>query len=128
MPDIPNYAWGRGYLQKPEGEYMCNFKQVDECRITFDERSQHYLVVEDPYVFASGRMMSPVNQYPPSPYGLYNMNGNVAEMVTDSTIAVGGCWNSPGYDVRNESVMDFDGPSIYVGFRPMVIVTRKTAQ
>jgi formylglycine-generating enzyme required for sulfatase activity len=70
-------------------------------------------------------MMAPVHSYDPNPYGLYNMNGNIAEMVTDSSIAVGGCWNSPGYDVRNESVMPFDKPSIFVGFRPVVFVSRR---
>jgi hypothetical protein len=49
------------------------------------------------------------------------MNGNVAELVSDVDKAMGGSWNSAGYDVRNESFVSFQQPSSTVGFRPVII-------
>lgn len=119
------YACGGNDLMDREGNYLCNFRQVDNRKVTWNSDAGDYVVMDSNTHYYFETYLAPVSSYPPSPYGLYNMNGNVAEMVTDSTIAVGGCWNSPGYDVRNESVMKFDGPSVYVGFRPVVFVSKK---
>ncbi len=53
------------------------------------------------------------------------MNGNAAEMIVDSDMAAGGSWRSPGYDIRNESLMSFKEASPEVGFRPIAILTKK---
>jgi hypothetical protein len=53
------------------------------------------------------------------------MNGNVAEMLADSDQAAGGSWRSPGYDIRNESLMPYDDASPEVGFRPIAVLVKK---
>lgn len=68
---------------------------------------------------------APAESYWPNSFGLYNMSGNVAEMVQQSGIAVGGSWRSPGYDVRVESTVSFNGPATTVGFRPVMTYTGK---
>jgi formylglycine-generating enzyme required for sulfatase activity len=65
---------------------------------------------------------APVKSYWPNGYGLYNVNGNVAEMIADKEIVAGGSWNDPGYDVRNESVKPYKGAARNVGFRIVATV------
>ncbi len=62
-------------------------------------------------------LSAPSESYWPNEFGLYNINGNVAEMISDGEQAVGGSWNSPGYDIRNESVVEFTEAHPTVGFR-----------
>ena len=50
-------------------------------------------------------------------YGLYNMCGNVAEMVSNPNLAVGGSWLDPGYDIRIYSIKNYTQPSPQIGFR-----------
>ena len=59
----------------------------------------------------------------PNNYGLYNMSGNVAEMVYERGIAYGGSYLDPGYDIRIDSEKPYDAPSPLIGFR--VIAVRK---
>ncbi|HKK40265.1 MAG TPA: hypothetical protein VJ949_12660, partial [Cryomorphaceae bacterium] len=71
---------------------------------------------------------APVDGYAAHGFGLRQMNGNVAEILADSDQAAGGSWRSPGYDIRNESLMAFEGASPEVGFRPIAILTKKNKQ
>ena len=59
----------------------------------------------------------------PNDFGLYNVCGNVAEMVAERGIAYGGSYLDPGYDIRIDSEKRYDGPSPLIGFR--VIAVRK---
>lgn len=52
-------------------------------------------------------------------YGLYNMCGNVAEMVSEQGVAVGGSWQDPGYDIRIASKKTYTEPTQQIGFRVM---------
>ena len=61
---------------------------------------------------------TPVNAFEAvAPYGIHNMSGNVAEMISEKWIAKGGSYNSPGYDVRIQSKMNYTEASPEVGFR-----------
>ena len=62
-------------------------------------------------------IIAPSKSYWPNDFGFYNINGNVAEMISDGPYAVGGDWQSPGYDIRNESIKSFDKPHPTIGFR-----------
>ncbi len=53
---------------------------------------------------------------------VYNMNGNVAEMIADKNVVAGGSWNDPGYDVRNESTTPYVGAARNIGFRMVATV------
>ncbi len=52
--------------------------------------------------------------------GMYNMSGNVAEMILSAGKTKGGHRDSEEKDLRIVSVKNFDGPSVYVGFRPIM--------
>jgi formylglycine-generating enzyme required for sulfatase activity len=126
-----NYAWGGMAIRNELGCPLCNFMEIGESNITYDPVSQQYVLVDGgAYAIPSGLnggnfLLAPVDAYAPSTVGLYNMNGNAAEMIDETSIALGGSWKSPGYDVRNNSEMQYSGPSTQIGFRPkVVIITR----
>lgn len=122
------FSWGGPYVYTPEGQPYCNFNSVGEQAIHYNAEKKCYEIIND-WIGSSGigsnasDLTAPVKSYYKSRYGLYNMNGNVAEMVAEKGIAMGGSWKSPGYDVRNESSENFVGPCITVGFRPILKFT-----
>ena len=63
---------------------------------------------------------APVKSYFPNGYGLYNMSGNVAEMLIEKPRTNGRSWNSGGIDVKidaEDEYEGFEGGSPYIGFR-----------
>lgn len=126
------YTWGGPYLRNAKGCALCNYRFLGDESISIDPGTGQYKVVKGlalmgvaGYLKDNADITAPVYAYSPSDYGLYNMNGNVAEMVSERGIAVGGSWYSPGYDVRNESSMSFSKPSATVGFRPLVVMKQR---
>lgn len=119
------YSWGSSYLRNGNGKNMCNYlTEYSAENIHFNDNHKRYEIIniarnDAPYITA------PVKTYWPNYYGLFNMNGNVAEMVEERGIAVGGSWQNTGYDVRNESIMKYEGSSARVGFRPVMVVKKK---
>ena len=125
------YAWGGPYLEGGGGYYLCNFKRISSEHIRFNEATNTYEIVPPSpnYIeeMATGQLYvstDAVDMYPANDFGLYNMCGNVAEMVSEKGKAVGGSWNDTGYDVRVESMQDYTGASPYVGFRPVMVVKK----
>ncbi|MBT3300889.1 MAG: SUMF1/EgtB/PvdO family nonheme iron enzyme [Bacteroidetes bacterium] len=114
------YAWSGPYLRNKEGKFQCNFKRLSNERIHYNYESKSFEIKESyEDVFTS---IAETKSYWPNDYGLYNMCGNVAEMLWDKGEAIGGSWNSPGYDVRVTSIMNYEGPSPYIGFRPVISI------
>ena len=126
------YAWGGPNLRNSKGCALCNFKQLGDERITFDQQTKDFKIIKiENYLGTPGNLKenaditAPVETYFPNQFGVHNMNGNVAEMISEKGKALGGSWNSTGYDVRNESVMTYNAPSPFVGFRPVMTVKVK---
>lgn len=123
---MTDYSFGGPYLGDKNGNMQCNFKRIGAESVHYNESTKQYEVVKDIHDGKAGcindaaDITAPVESYKPNDFGLYNMSGNVAEMVWEKGTAVGGSWNSTGYDVRIQSVMKYDGPSPVVGFRPVV--------
>lgn len=126
------YSWGGPYLRNAKGQILCNFRSLGAENIYYDESSKEYRVKtsinRNMGVAGSlndgANITAPINSYWPNDFGIYNMNGNVAELVTDG-IACGGSWNSTGYDVRNLSIVQYEKSSSTIGFRPIMIVSKK---
>lgn len=120
------YPWGKnymdGYYLLHRHTYFCNFG--DWYGI---ENMQYNASFKE--VILKGRSgnrdgfnyTAYSNFYPKNDFGLSNMNGNVAELVSDESMAVGGSWKSGGYDVRVESTKPFSKPNDEVGFRPVAV-------
>lgn len=124
------YAWDGISIHNTKGQPQCNYRNIGDQNIRAGKEPVTYEVVSPigDYMGIAGNIKenvditAPVHAYWPSASGLYNMNGNVAELLAETGVAAGGSWASPGYDVRNESIMPVDGPSPFVGFRTLVEV------
>lgn len=121
-----NYAWGNDYLANSKSEYKCNFRVIGEENIVSDEQweiSKTKSKTRD-FRFNQSDFTAPVTSYTPNEIEVYNLNGNVAEMTQDNYVC-GGSWIHTGYDVRNESFINYVSPAAYIGFRPIITVTTK---
>ncbi|MEX1189879.1 MAG: SUMF1/EgtB/PvdO family nonheme iron enzyme [Bacteroidia bacterium] len=71
---------------------------------------------------------APVKSYKPNDFGLYNMSGNVAEMLNEKGKTKGGSWRDSADDMKIESKGEFANyqqPMITVGFRYFMEVLEK---
>lgn len=116
-----SYSWGGPYLRNAKGQYLANFVRCGAENITRNPESGQFEVTTKNvgYHFDTDNadVTAPSISYWPNEFGIYNMNGNVSELVSDKKIVVGGDWRSPGYDIRNESSRTYTGSSVTVGFR-----------
>jgi hypothetical protein len=67
-------------------------------------------------------LMAPVESYFPNNIGLYDVVGNVAEMISEKGKACGGSWNHPAEESTILSISEYKGPDSAVGFRPFMEV------
>lgn len=127
------YSWGTKYLRNTKGIYLANFNAIGSEHIHKNQETGEFEIVSSVLTSDTASIIqndmviytAPVNDYAAHSYGLMQMNGNVAEMLADSDQAAGGSWRSPGYDIRNESLIPFEEASLEVGFRPIGILTEK---
>ncbi len=126
-----SYPWGGPYLKGRDGKLLCNFNRIGSEAITYDSNSGKYIVIteneDSSFMFRNWFLFTcEINRYNPNGYGLYNMSGNVAEMVAEKGLAKGGGFLDPGYDVRIVSRKKYSDPSVDIGFRIVLEVLEKT--
>jgi formylglycine-generating enzyme required for sulfatase activity len=132
------YPWSTPYLTNMKGQVLCNYLHISDGSIS--NAKSHYteaklaatntrLQIMPDSCDAEWQLLGlsdlagfplPAQSFYKYGFGLYNMSGNVAEMVEEEGIAVGGSWNDPGYDVRITSFRKYMAPSPMVGFRPVL--------
>lgn len=120
------YAWRDLFMRKTNGQFRANFVYIPQSEITMNENGD--LVVKE-IGFGSGTIgesdvTAPSKSYEAYSYGFHNLNGNVAEMISEPGIAVGGSWVDYGYDIRLDSKKPYNKSSTTVGFRPVFTVVR----
>lgn len=108
------FAWGGPNVRNLRGCFLCNLKAstVQDKRVAYSDGDDGATVT------------APVDSYAPNGFGLFNMNGNVAEWLDGQSVAAGGSWASTVDEVRNESVLQANGPSTMIGFRPVMEVLK----
>lgn len=115
------YSWAGPYLRNSKGIIVANFVRLGERNVSRNKETGKFEIVITPPIqsltMSSPDVTAPAKSYWPNEYGFYNMNGNVSEMISDGDYAVGGDWRAPGYDIRNESIKNFNDAHPTVGFR-----------
>lgn len=120
------YSWGNNYMQNAQGDWLCNFTRIPQARMS---RSADGLVVKESNVELKGTkkeamFTAKTKSYFPSSFAIYNLNGNVAEWLSDEGVAAGGSWYDYGYDVRLQSLKESAESSPEIGFRPVYTVVK----
>jgi len=131
--ELSPYPWGGPYLKNLEGCTLANFDFIGSESIRYNDSTEQYEVM--PVIGGSNiktkgcdwasDMTAPVESYFPNDFNLYNMSGNVAEMVLEEGMACGGGWRSPGFDIRCVSTMRYVKPQPDVGFRPVIKLEKR---
>ena len=114
------YSMGEPFLTAADGTPYYHYQHVDDSWITRTD-SGFQVVDNHPNTMSTNFIGSdipyPAKSLRANGYGLYNMCGNVAEMVSNPNMAVGGSWLDPGYDIRIYSTKEYTQPSPQIGFR-----------
>ncbi|HYG14528.1 MAG TPA: SUMF1/EgtB/PvdO family nonheme iron enzyme [Bacteroidia bacterium] len=124
------FPWPGLSMRNSRGIYLANFHQVYEADlkdtvVEGERRAIEIITGSDVGIAGSlsdnGIVTTPVKSYFPNRFGVYNMCGNVSEMLSVKGRTKGGNWNSLGYYLRIDAPDEFGGqmmePSPLVGFR-----------
>jgi formylglycine-generating enzyme required for sulfatase activity len=107
-------------LKLSSGQHLYNYHQIGERRISYNDSTELFEVKAKtiPASPEDDRLITTeVQAYWPNSFGLYNVSGNVAELIGDKDMALGGSWVSPGYDIRVDSAKTVKEAKSTVGFR-----------
>ena len=115
------YPWFRHYAFRNNpansfGCYLGNFKVPDDVKPCQPKK----MTTADGWT-----SLAPVEVYFPNDIGLYDVVGNVAEMIDLEGKACGGSWNHPAEESTIRSINEYKGPDSSTGFRIFMEVIEK---
>jgi len=125
--ELSPYPWGGPYIRNSKGCLLANHKYVPE---SFSTRSRdgewqtsypegrHNMYGAD----FDGKMgAASVDSYLPNGFGLFNMAGNIREMISEQHLTKGGGWKSLDHYLQVSSREEWDeDASAEVGFRVVI--------
>jgi formylglycine-generating enzyme required for sulfatase activity len=120
-PEI-QYPWFKyfGLRNSPlnhKGCYLGNFKS-EPCACPGYRGSK-------PSNYDGWAAMAPTKTYFPNDIGLYDVVGNVAEMINEKGKACGGSWNHAPAESTFKSINNYSNPDAAVGFRVFMEIIEK---
>ena len=107
------YPWGSNTLIDSKNQKLCNFWRLNQNEIDFNGKTFNY----DNIINNFDNNIEITNSYSPNKYGVFNIVGNVSEMIQKKGIAMGGDYLSTGYNVRITSKKEYTDRNVSVGFR-----------
>ncbi|MGB0915111.1 MAG: SUMF1/EgtB/PvdO family nonheme iron enzyme [Crocinitomicaceae bacterium] len=128
-----DFAWGGGKPLNEDGCFLGNFDlssfsgNLEDCDCK--NRGTKDAKTTAAYIAGDDMLIADVSSYNPNEYGIYNLSGNVAEMVYDHEIggyskdnpqAIGGGWMSSESEISVNSTVNIESKSKgnpNVGFR-----------
>ncbi|MBN2681796.1 MAG: SUMF1/EgtB/PvdO family nonheme iron enzyme [Bacteroidales bacterium] len=113
------FPWDGPYLRNYKGQILANYKRIGDENVYENDSAKLILIVRyEDFIFSPTMdVTAPVTSYWPNEFGLYNMSGNIAEMISPQGITKGGSYDMPGFHLRIEVDGKYIGPQKDVGFR-----------
>lgn len=110
------YPWGGPYYRNAKGCHLANFNPY---MVSQSDSVAVFAPSEDSESPGADGAFFPVNveAYFPNRADIYNLSGNVAEMMQEEGITKGGGWLDPAYYMQIGSTKEVELPSPNVGFR-----------
>ena len=105
------FSWGTGFIKNNRGMFLANFK--GSFNKVADDKAKALGALDRIFI------TSPVKSFYPSTVGVYNLCGNVAEMLDDEGIAAGGSFLSEVNEITLNSFKKYENPNVSIGFRVM---------
>lgn len=104
-----NYPWKGDEHKTAKGQWRCNFKSPDPLKMGIAGKMSD-----------NADILAPCESYWPNAFGLFNMLGNVAEMLSTKGEMIGGSWRDPldRMHIEHSYVSQMEQESSpFVGFR-----------
>ncbi len=109
------YPWEGNELKNKKGQYMCNFAITNDGSTNVTGNLKNSI-----------KITTLVKSYFHNKFGIYNLSGNVAEMLSDNTIVKGGSWLDSSEYMKIISKQTYDGGAKNsVGFRYFLDIIEK---
>lgn len=140
---IRNYPWNGEFLRNSKGLFLANFKNIGDENLAVDSNGNvinnrcytiekttinhktdtTYYNYHDCLSGYGSFITTQVESYFPNELGLYNMAGNVSELLADNKQYIGGDWSSIAYYLKlNTPTRTLEKPTSTVGFRYVIEV------
>lgn len=110
-PEGTLYPWNGLYVRNSRGCYLGNYN------VSMDKPCEDCTGGADGSGNDGGFFTVMTGSYFPNDIGLYNVSGNVAEMVSTKGIAKGGSWMQLPFESQIPNQTKYEGPSPGIGFR-----------
>lgn len=121
------YTWDGPYLRNSVGQRLANYVTVLESSISRNDEGRLAIMNIPSKTDSTSKdtdITAPAASYFPNEFGLYNLNGNVSEILAQSDEVIGGSWHDAGHDIRNRSTRKYQGASAMVGFRVVTTIVK----
>jgi formylglycine-generating enzyme required for sulfatase activity len=88
------------------------------------EKGQLYYNISDTSIYSAADVTAPVYAYIPNRLGVFNMLGNVSEMVTEKGVSKGGNWRTKREELNIWTDEAYTEPNSWTGFRCVCVIKK----